>query len=628
MPCGIGGFVGLSDRDLLKRMMDVQRHRGPDSTGYYVDSSVGLGIDRLSIIDLKKGDQPIHNEDGSVWIVFNGEIYNYVELRQKLEGEGHRFYTDSDTETIVHAYETWGFSCLDQLRGMFAFAIWDSKKKLLFAARDRLGKKPLFYSLVGKELFFSSEMKGILQCPQVPRGIDYDAMDHFFTYGYIPSPMTIFASVRKLPPGHYLVFDCSEVAVTRYWDPTFPGGGADESAAVEKLYQILTEAVRIRLRSDVPLGAFLSGGIDSSVVTSVMSKLSADPIRTVTIGFEEDDSHVVFSRLVANYLGTAHKEYLVKPDSAEVLPKLLWHFDEPFADASFIPTFYLSEAMRKEATVALSGDGGDEVFMGYSFLKDQPIYDLYRSVPKPMRRLGLKLLVSAGRGESKKMAAHALEKDYGDQDFKGRYVLRMAVFTPRSLGRLYSDEFARSHPPTDTLSYLESMMDSCGTNDPLEATAYATFKGYLSEMILTKVDRMSMAVSLEARAPLLDHVLVEYANSLPSGLKYHGDTTKYILKVMALKKNLVPKEVVFRKKVGFGPPVEAWLGKEWGDIADQALDKASRLPILRKSYLSGLLADKKLNASKIFAITIFTLWHSMYVERGGDGSAPLDKLIS
>jgi len=625
MPCGIAGLMGLSDKELLSRMLSVQRHRGPDSAGQFVDSGIALGADRLKVIDLPKGNQPIHNEDGSVWIVYNGEVYNYRELRPQLESEGHRFYTDSDTETVVHAYEEWGTSCLERFRGMFAFALWDSNRRLLFLARDRLGKKPLYYAVQEGALLFSSELKGILQYEGLKREVDWAAVDHFFAYSYVPSPLTIFKQVRKLPPGHYLTYDGREARVRKYWSVDFNPVPQEEGAAVDRLYSILSEAVRLRLRSDVPLGAFLSGGIDSSVVTAMMSRVSPEPIKTVTVGFDEQDAHVRMGRLVADSLNTDHRQYIVDATSLDVLPELLWHFDEPFADPSLIPTYHVSMLTRQVATVAITGDGGDEMFMGYDFLSDPPVYSLYKAVPTPVRRAGLKLLVNwPGQGDWKKMANYALQRDYGEQDNFGRYLLRSMIFTPDELSSVYRNE--RGIAPVS--SFLESSLKECTSRDYLDIVNHATFKGYLSEMILPKVDRMSMAVSLEARCPLLDQELAEFVFTLPSSLKRKAGVPKYIFKRMALTKGLVPAEVIQRKKLGFGAPVAKWFGKEWNEIGDQLLDKAKRQGIISQTLLSDLARDKFLNSAKLFAVSSFTLWYSQYIENDGSSPTSLDRLIS
>jgi len=618
--------VGLSDKELLRAMVEAQAHRGPDSSGFFLDASVGLGTDRLSIIDIEKGDQPIHNEDETLWITYNGEVYNYVELKAELEPRGHRFYTNGDTETVLHAYEEWGEEFLARLRGMFAFAIWDSKKKTLLLARDRFGKKPLYYTSTSNAFLFSSELKGILQFEGLKRELSREAMDFFFTYFYIPSPLTIFKGIHKLPPGHYLVKDEDGVRVRQYWDMRFNPSQQTEERVIDRLFDILTESVRIRLRSDVPLGSFLSGGIDSSIVTAIMRK-NTDAVKTVTVGFEDEDEHIRYGRIVSNYLDTDHKEYVVDAGSMSILPELIWHFDEPFADSSFIPTYYVSKMMRREVKVALTGDGGDEMFMGYPFLKDQGIYRLYKSLPQGVRRAGLRLIVKLPRKtRARKMASHALEKNYGEQDFFGRYIMRMVVFAPQTLPFLYSDSALASgvHP---TLGFLERAIDQYRNDDPLDAVNYATIKGYLSEMILTKVDRMGMAVSLEPRCPLLDHELAEYVGTLPSSMKYNGGTTKYVLKKLAIRKELLPRDVISRKKLGFGPPVDRWLGSDWHGFSEQVVEKAGRTGLFNEDFLSKLLRDRYVNSAKIFGLTVFTLWHAQYVENQATKPMNIRRLV-
>jgi asparagine synthase (glutamine-hydrolysing) len=624
--CGIAGFAGLSDKGLLRRMLDVQKHRGPDSTGTFLDAGVGLGIDRLSIIDLKTGDQPIHNEDETVWVTFNGEIYNYLELRSELEALGHRFYTNGDTETIVHAYEQWHQDCPSHFRGMFSFMIWDANEKLLFGARDRFGKKPFYYSKCGDAFVFSSEMKGLLQYEALKQDLDHEAMDYFFTYFYIPSPLTIFQAINKLPPAHSITYKDGVVSVSRYWDMQFLPRPQSEDEVIEKIYALISTATKLRLRSDVPLGTFLSGGIDSGIVTAI-TKAILGSVKTVTVGFQENDEHIRYGRVVADYLKTEHEELVVEAESAEILPKLVWHFDEPFADPSFVPTYYVSLLTRQKVKVALTGDGGDELFMGYPFLKDPRIFGLYSAMPTWLRRGGLRLARRLpGGSEFKRMAGQALEKNYGDQDFFGRYMLRMVVFTPESLRKFYSkEESARGITPT--LTFLQKQREGCLSKDPLDVVDYATVKSYLSEMILTKVDRMSSAVSLEPRSPLLDHELAEYSATIPSELKYRGQTTKYVLKKMALNKNLLPKAVIERKKVGFGPPVSRWMGGEWKDLSAQVVEKASGLGLFEKGSLQKLLIDAQLNSSKIFGLVIFTLWYAQFVEHPGSAPLSLNRLL-
>ena len=629
MGCGICGFLGLSDRELLKSMCRVIRHRGPDQSNYYIDNGVGLGVDRLRIIDVAGGDQPIRNEDGTVWVVFNGEVYNYKELQPELESRGHRFYTASDTECVVHAYEEWGFSCVDHLRGMFAFAIWDSKARRLFLARDRFGKKPLYYAHDGDVFLFASELKSILQYTGLKRNLDYDAVDLFFTYMYVPSPYSIFKEIRKLPPGCYASLEGNRLSVFEYWDfaPTPDPSLADEDKLIELLYKAIEDSVRVRMRSDVPLGAFLSGGIDSSTIVSFMTRLSDRPVKSVSIGFDNEMDETPYSRKVAEFLSTDHHEYTVSPDAFKILPKLIWHFDEPFADHSMIPTYYLSEATRREVTVALSGDGGDELFMGYPFLLDPGAYPLYSKVPAFLKRPSLRLLLALPiNRQTKIMAKHAYEKGYADQSYAERFTMRVTLHDPEGLRNLYSKEHLSRHAITDTYDYYLRLAKGCATSrDPLDVMDYATVRGYLEEDILAKVDRMSMAVSLEARCPLLDQEVTALVERIPSRLKMHNRETKYIFKKMAVKKGLIPKEIALRKKQGFGAPIASWMQKEWKEVVPQILD-----PVVTKGYtglfdrerVNSYVDDPYLNSGKLFTIVTFVLWYQMYVERGSVDSPP------
>lgn len=619
MPCGICGFVGEDNPPLLRRMCDAIRHRGPDSTGYYTDRGVGLGIDRLKIIDLEKGDQPIHNEDGSLWVVFNGEVYNYLELRAQLEKLGHRFYTESDTETIVHAYEEWADDCPKLLKGMFAFAIWDSQRRRLYVARDRFGKKPLYYRLSEGVFAFASELKSLLQDARFDRKINKEAVDHYFTYGYVPSPMSVFDGISKMPAGHYGVYEKGSFSLVRYWDFAFrPDSTLDENSLIDKLYLSIENAVRIRLRSDVPLGAFLSGGVDSSTVVAMMQRLSPTPVKTVSVDFTDQISEAKYARQVADFLGTDHRELTVNADAHKVLPSLLWHFDEPFADHSLIPTYYVSKVTRNEVTVALSGDGGDELFMGYGFLTEPAYYRFYSRTPKSIRNPALRAIRALPIDTSfKKMANHALERNYGSQAPFERYALRMSIFDQAELEKLYSHE-GSTRRKLDTRSYLVDLAAKARTTDLLDSLDYATIRSYLADDILVKVDRMSMANSLEVRSPLLDQDLADLSGRIPHEMKVKGTTTKYLLKRMILKKKLLPPKIVARKKQGFGAPVETWMKTEWKAMVSQLLE-----PVIANNYtglfdgrqVKKLLAEPYLNSSRLFALTTFVIWHSMYIDQ-------------
>src|SRR5947207_14253256 len=391
--CGITGIVRSDgaqiDRELLARMNDAIRHRGPDDDGFYFGDGVGLGMRRLSIIDLKGGHQPIHNSDRTAWIVFNCEIYNYRELRKQLEARGHQFYTDSDTEAIVHAYDEYGTDCPRYLRGMFAFAIWNERAKSLFLARDRVGKKPLLYAQVNGQLVFGSEFMALLQHPDVSRDVNYEAIHHYLSFICVPAPLTAFRAISKLPPGHSLLWKNGEIKLERYWQIDFSNKiSISEAEAGERVVDLLREAVRIRLMSEVPLGAFLSGGIDSSAVVALMSQESSDRVKTFSIGFEEQDfSELRHARRIAEHVGAEHHEFIVRPDAVEVLPMLVEHYGEPYADSSAVPTYYVAKETRKHVTVALNGDGGDESFAGYERYLEMKLAEVYRRIPRPLRSL-------------------------------------------------------------------------------------------------------------------------------------------------------------------------------------------------------------------------------------------------
>ncbi len=502
--CGIVGYIlaqgdAQSKQATLKAMCDLQSHRGPDGSGLWFKGQAGLGHRRLSIIDLAGGAQPMATPDESLAVVFNGEIYNFPELRQELGQKGYAFRTHSDTEVLLHGYHAWGADLLGKLNGMFAFAIWDERNKRLFAARDRLGKKPFYYHSTAGAFLFASEMKSILAEPEVRRETDPAAIDDYFSFGYIPAPRTIFSDIRKLRPGHYLTWEAGSLKVAQYWDVSYAPNRdcKTEDDYADKLEELLTAAVKRRLISDVPLGAFLSGGIDSSTIVGLMAKVAGEPVRTFTVGFEDQAfSETDDARKLAGAFGTLHREQIVKPDALSVLPDLVWHFDEPFADSSAVPTYYVSQAARREVTVILSGDGGDELFAGYNAYIAKDRYTRYKAIPRVLRRgLG-----AAG--------------DLLPWNAPGRnMLLRLAKLEAYERG-----EAAELYPPIKSSLYSSAFARKLGGRDPAEALRYWSSppagdlsryqyldtKVYLPEDILTKVDRMSMANSLETRAPLLD----------------------------------------------------------------------------------------------------------------------------
>lgn len=621
--CGIAGIYDPTGaraderRPILERMTRTLVHRGPDDEGYFLDEHVALGYRRLSIIDLETGHQPIHNEDGSVWVVFNGEIYNYNALRLILEAKGHAFTTRTDTETIVHAYEQWGPACVERFRGMFAFALWDRRCRRLLLARDRLGKKPLYYARVAEALIFGSEIKALLAFPNVDRTLDLEALSDYLSLQYVPRQKTIFANVRKLLPGHYLLADRHGVAEHRYWDVHFAPAMSSDGSVVERLAALLQESVEIRLGSDVPLGAFLSGGVDSSTVVGFMARALDTPFLTASIGFPDDAfDELPYARRAALHFGTDHRERLVTPDAVEIIKTLTWHYDEPFGDASAIPTYYLSQLAAARIRVALSGDGGDESFAGYRrYYFDGRENAVRALVPARLRRV---LFGSIG--------ALYPKGDYLPQVFRGKAFLSNVARTPweaylhsvsgiaeADKARLLSGDVQRALAGYRTAHLFEDLYRAADGPDPLSRVQYIDFKTYLPDDILTKVDRASMANSLEVRCPLLDHCLVEYVAALPSRLKLDGTRSKLILKEAV--RGLVPAEILNRKKMGFAMPVETWLGAELRPLVHEYVLTA-RLdlfnPATVQTFWQQHRAGLRNRTSELWSLLAFSLWHERF----------------
>ena len=581
--CGITGRFNYDphhpvDRDVLVAMTDEVAHRGPDAAGYFQGPGIGLGHRRLSIIDLATGDQPLANEDGSVQVVFNGEIYNCAEVRAQLVTRGHQFRTASDTEVIVHGYEEWGERCVDRFRGMFAFAVWDAKARRLMLARDRLGVKPLYYAEIpGSGIVFGSEIKSLLTHADVPRDWRPEALDAYLTLLYVPAPATIYRAVSKLPPGHILIAEHGGMRISRYWDLEFTGDGreAREEEYLEELDQLLREAVGLRMISDVPLGAFLSGGIDSSTVVAYMKEASATPPLTIAVGFDNAAyDEVEHAELVARHLGCEFHPLVANPQVADLLPKLAWHFDEPFADSSAVPTYYVSKAARGLVTVALSGDGGDELWAGYARHRveqwEQRVRGTLGSASQLAGWVGqaLPLSVKGARSlrhlASDPAQAYALKHAYG-------------MFEPDAKSRLYTRDFAHSVRDADAFSSFRDAYRDCASLDPMDRALYVDARTYMIDDVLTKVDRMSMAVSLEAREPLLDHKLLEFAARVPMSLKLKNGQSKYLLR-RALDRR-VPRSITERPKRGFEAPIGDWLR---GPLA----------PMTNELLLDGRLRDR------------------------------------
>src|SRR3954464_544235 len=554
--CGIAGFVDSqrlgpsnparleAEFNLVHRMCEVIRHRAPDDEGIHVEPGIGLGMRRLSIIDLAGGRQPIHNESRTVWVVFNGEIYNYQQLRAELESLGHRFYTSSDTESIVHAYEQWGEGAFRRLRGMFGIALWDAAQRTLLLARDRAGQKPLHYTHRNGRLYFGSEIKSLLAAGAVEPRLDLAALDHYLAFLYTPRESSIFQGVQKLPPGHYLRLRDGRIDVRQYWHiadhETFRGSEAD---AVDALGAVLQDAVTSHMISDVPLGAFLSGGVDSSAVVGMMARTSSRPVKTFSIGFDDPAfDELEHARTVARHFGTEHHEFVVKPDGLTILGDLISHFDEPFADSSAIPTWYVSEIARRHGRVVLSGDGGDELFGGYDRSLPHPRVAQFDRMPVPGARtaaaLAWPLLPHGAKG--KNFLRHVAH------DPNGRYLDSIALFHADERAALYADGVRRSLGSSSAERSIASRFERFAALSHHSRMMRFDFETYLPDDVLTKVDRMSMAHSIESRVPLLDNRVIDFAATLPAHFKIADGRRKHILKESV--RTLLPPGIADRKK--------------------------------------------------------------------------------
>lgn len=567
--CGLAGIFDSTgrhpiDRHLLQTMTDSLAHRGPDGQGFHLAEGIGLGHRRLSIIDLSGGQQPMYNEDGRVAVVYNGEIYNFKALAQELSSAGHRFRSACDTEVIVHAWEEWGADCVTRFRGMFAFALWDSRQETLFLARDRLGIKPLYYAMLPQgSLLFASEMKALLCTSQLERRFDTQAIEDYFAYGYVPDPKTIYASVRKLPPAHTLTWHrgAPSPALSRYWDISFTANSRiKEADACEELRERLGEAVRIRLMADVPLGAFLSGGVDSSSVVSMMTRYAEGSVNTcsITSNISEFDESV-YAAQVARHLQTRHNAREVSADCFDLIERMSTFYDEPFADSSSMPTYQVCRLARESVIVALSGDGGDEAFAGYRRYRWHHYEELVRgSLPSSMRRPLFVLLGQlypkldwAPRGLRAKSTLQALARD----SVEG-YFFSVSIMDDRLRRGLFSPRLRRDLQGYHARDVLEEVVKDAPVEHHLDRVQYADMKTYLPGDILTKVDRASMATSLEVRVPLLDHKLLEWAATLPPDFRLRAREGKYLLK-KAMEEHL-PREVLYREKMGFCIPLARW----------------------------------------------------------------------
>jgi asparagine synthase (glutamine-hydrolysing) len=624
--CGIAGRFNYDPREpvdpaILGAMTDAVSHRGPDDAGYYLGDGIGLGHRRLSIIDLSTGHQPVGNEDGAIQVVFNGEIYNFAEVRAQLVALGHRFRTASDTEVIVHGYEAWGERCVERFRGMFAFALWDGRTRRLMLARDRVGVKPLYYSEIpGKGIVFGSEIKSILEDREVSREWRPDAIDKYLALLYVPSPDTIYRQVHKLPPAHVLIAEGGGIRLLRYWDLQFTGTGDErrEEEYLEELDAILREAVALRLISDVPLGAFLSGGIDSSTVVAYMRETSPAPPVTISVGFDHQEyDEVRHAETVARHLGCEFHPLTASPQVEDLLPKLAWHFDEPFADSSAVPTYYVSKAARALVTVALSGDGGDEFWAGYRNHRVDQIEQRVRRLLGPAAGAAgrvARLLPLSIKG-ARTLQHLALAAD-------DAYAVKHAYdgFGRESRPGLYSGDFTAAIGDGDPLEKLRALYRACPSPDPLDRSMYVDSQTYMIDDVLTKVDRMSMAVSLEAREPLLDHKLLEFAARVPAGLKLRNGRSKYLLR-RALERR-VPPSILERGKQGFAAPIGEWLRGPLAPMAsDLLLDgRLNRRGIFNPQEIARLWSEHQGRRTdhrhRLWQLVMLELWFRQFIDGG------------
>jgi len=634
--CGIAGLLDLRARpvnsSLVRGLCNVLAHRGPDDEGYYIEGPVALGQRRLAILDLAGGRQPMSNEDGTIWVTFNGEIYNFRELRARLEGLGHRFATCSDTEAIVHAYEQYGPACVKELRGMFALALWDQPRQTLFLARDRVGKKPLFYAEVDGQWAFASELHALLQHPGLAREVDWAALDDYLTYGYVPAPKTIFRGVRKVPPAHWLTVRLrpdgsgdSDVHVERYWQLAYePKLRLSEEDAADGLLEVLREAVRLRMIADVPLGALLSGGIDSSIVVALMSQLSDRPVKTFSIGFDDQEfNELPHARRVAERCGTEHHELIVRPNALEVLPTLVRHYGEPYADSSAIPSYYVAKLTREHVKVALNGDGGDECFAGYERYAGGLAADRYGRIPAAVRRLAiepLSRLIPAGGSRRSRLRQARRFLEVAGKPAPERYLRWIGYVRTGEKAALYSADFQEQlagHRAESWLLEMWEQLTAAGLG-PLDRMLALDVQSYLPYDLLVKMDIATMANSLEARSPFLDHEVMEFCARLPASYKLRGMRLKHLLKKAGA--GLLPPETLARRKMGFGVPVGNWMRRElrsWTEdllLSPRALKRGYFEPDALRHLVDAHLEGREDRSFQLWALVWLELWHLEFMD--------------
>ena len=630
--CGIAGKLYFDierkvELSLIKAMCSSLIHRGPDDEGYFVDNNYGCGMRRLSIIDRKSGQQPIFNEDKSITIIFNGEIYNYKELKFDLQKKGHYFKTNSDTETILHCYEEYGLNFLSKLNGMFAIAIWDIKKKKLVLARDRIGIKPLYFYKDNKKLLFGSEIKAIIQDNSIERNVNFEALDLYLSFMYVPSPNCMFDNIHKLLPGHYLVYENSNIKVNQYWDVEFnPVDTKSESVLIEEFNHLFTDAVKLRMISEVPLGAFLSGGIDSSYIVAAMSKICNSPIKTFSIGFKEGGYHdeTKYAKMIAEKYNTDHTVFNIDSSMLQLLPKYVYHFDEPFADYAAFPTYLISKLAKEFVTVVLTGDGGDEIFAGYERYYSEKLAEYYQMIPGSIRNV---LLLNSFKLGEKLISPNlrlygyftdAIKKtELMDIEPMDRYIESFYKFKYKDKQKLFVDQ--RLIPFNFSLENFNHFLKPEKKYDNLTERLYLDIKTSLPEDMLTKVDRVTMAVSLEARVPFLDHRIVEFAAKIPSKMKLNLFNLKHFLKKAASKD--LPKKIINRPKHGFSSPIDIWFRGELKEMLQDTLSENSIKDqgYFNYSYINQMITnhieEKGNYGEKLFMIMVFQMWYDSFIKK-------------
>jgi asparagine synthase (glutamine-hydrolysing) len=649
--CGICGWIEYHEMlsvtcPILRRMNATLVHRGPDDTGSVLLTHAALAMSRLSIIDLTTGHQPIANADKTCWIVYNGEIYNFLTLRRALEARGHHFHTRSDTEVVLRAYEVWGTDCVHYMRGMFAFAIYDNRQPSadnraersalssgrLFLGRDRLGKKPLYYYHDTERCIFASEIKALLAHPAVPCRVNREVIPLYLAYGYVPAPYTMFESIYELPPGHILTVRDGHVTVCEYWDVTYanaPGVHPSEAAISERLRELLEDAVRCRLISDVPLGAFLSGGIDSTAIVAYMARLMGQPIKTFAIGFADEPSfnELEYARVAARAYGTEHHEFVVKPDAIMMLPQLVWHYDQPFADSSAIATYLVSQLSRAHVTVALSGDGGDELFAGYDRFAAARLAEAYCSLPLLVHTVLTSLFRTLPESTRYNGFVRRARRfvEHASLPLAQRYLGWVGIFHDG-----FTHTFLADTVTVDIKGHFAACFGRVRELDLLSQLLYVNTKTYLPGDLLVKVDRMSMANSLEVRCPFLDQELVEFAARIPGHLKLRGLRTKYIVK-KALQ-DLIPPEILARKKHGFGVPIGAWFRTHLKDYVCAVLlsPQALRRRYFKEDALRQLISEHQSGARdhshRLWTLLTLEVWHQVFID-GAIEHTPLERVV-